>query len=337
MDLEKEYSPSQNTARNPKTVCANFYQILDEAAHKLEIKKIEQVDLDDNSTHIFNSVQHEFDSNNNKISVNRDGNILEILEVKQNSMINNNDNRSKNVIHIFIPGGYWQAMSRYKYRSLATNLASQNDQHIFCLLGYSHANSNPTANIDEMISVVGKGLTHVIQKYRFYKNYNFEISGHSAGAHLLFMAISRLKNSFETSILERITKVNLFSGIYDCRPIVSTSINQPLKWTNDDDNQAWSISPMEDNNFNNFLKKCNISNPKMNINIYVGSYESKEFIRQSRELYQRIKNQKNAKIEDQRGNELVNFFIVENVDHFDLIEKIALDYDYVSRDLQFFR
>merc|ERR1711879_209532 len=156
----------------------------------------------------------------------RDGNILEILRLKGYSL-DKSRNQNGNTVHLFIPGGYWQAMSRYKYRSLATHLSSQNEENMFLLIGYSHAKTN--SNIFQMIETVTKGIGLAIEKLPNYCT--LQISGHSAGAHLLFMALTEIPD------VSRISKVNLFSGIYDCRPLVSTTINDPINW---DQSTAWS-------------------------------------------------------------------------------------------------
>ena len=358
-----DYTPSKFTHRDPKTVVDNFYQIFNQANKDLPIEKITLLDLDDTGRkQVYNQPQASSD---------RDGNILEIIQLKDKEK-EIKGQRSKNIIHLYIPGGYWQAMDRYKYRSFATHLAYQNDQNIFCLLGYEVFPK--VTSMDGIVYKISQGLERLAEyleevypEDETKNNFELEISGHCAGAQLIILALNELfssskedenddllpfgfinPSSIYIKILKKsITKLHLFSGIYDLRPLVFTEFNGVIEWN---DEEAWNFSPMKvEKNFNNLIECLKKSSANLKrISFFVGFYESQAFKNQSEQMCEEINkiyfsvknkniinNNKNKKLVETSSKEksLAHFKIIGQVDHFSLLENM-LDDDYLRSILR---
>lgn len=128
---------------------------------------------------------------------------------------------------VFVHGGYWQALSAAGSLFLATRATAEG--WAFASLEYPLA---PDAPIGTMVEAVRAGLTAVVDVARPGR---VVLVGHSAGAHLAAMA----------ALVEEppvpVHRLVLLSGVYDLRPLVHTSVNEPLGL---DDGQAASSSPM---------------------------------------------------------------------------------------------
>ena len=204
-------------------------------------------------------------------------------------------------LHIFVHGGYWQDLSQKDGDFFA--LPFIKNKIAFVSLNYSLA---PQANINHMIYQIRKAIGWCMKNAKTMGiNANkISLSGHSAGAHLIAMAL------IEGHITEFIDlpvpiHASLISGIYDLEPIVHTSINAPLNLTIE---KAKEISPQ-------FITKREWNIPT---NVIVAQFDTPEFIRQSLEYYQKlIENQQNT-----------DFSIINGVNHFDIIIKFA-ENDYI--------
>ncbi len=97
------------------------------------------------------------------------------------------------------------------------------------------------------------------------------VSGHSAGGHLAACMLATDWRAFDASLPEGlVTAAYAISGLFDLRPLVSTSINNAL---NLDDASARAVSPL-------FWK----SPVRGTLDGVVGSHESAEYLRQSRTI-----------------------------------------------------
>ena len=127
---------------------------------------------------------------------------------------------------VFVHGGYWQALSATDSLYLAPALAQ---------LGWSYAALEytlaPEAGIEQMVAECAAGLAALasLQAVRVV------LTGHSAGAHLAAM-VAQVHSSPLT-----VDRLVLVSGVYDLRPLVHTTVNEPLGL---DDAAAAALSPM---------------------------------------------------------------------------------------------
>lgn len=131
-------------------------------------------------------------------------------------------------LHIFIHGGYWQALSKRESTFPAQGFL---DQGIgYAALDYTLA---PDASIDEISAECLAAVTLLFEQAEALgiNPARIAISGSSAGAHLAAMTCLSLapKDKPRAAIL--------LSGVYELEPLVGTYINEPLKMTCDDAQQ----------------------------------------------------------------------------------------------------
>jgi arylformamidase len=121
-------------------------------------------------------------------------------------------------VHVFIHGGYWQALSAWD--SLAPAPACVQAGTAFAAVNYSLA---PDATIATMIDQCTRAV-EVIQ--RRFPTVVLTLSGSSAGAHLAAHVACRRP--------ELVDRLLLASGVYDLTPLVDTYVNDALGLHHDD-------------------------------------------------------------------------------------------------------
>lgn len=128
---------------------------------------------------------------------------------------------------IYIHGGYWQQLSA------ADSLFNASDavRHHVSLVAIDYALA-PAATIDEMVRECINEICSVIDALQPTR---VVVAGCSAGAHLAAMSLR------DTTVNSSIDGVALLSGIFDVRPLVRTTINDPLRLT---EQSACEMSPM---------------------------------------------------------------------------------------------
>lgn len=125
---------------------------------------------------------------------------------------------------VWIHGGYWQDgnANDSMHHAQACHDAGFN----YTAVDYTLA---PEATIDQMVVE----CTASVQALAQLTPAPIIVAGHSAGAHLAAM-VAAARPSLVHSVL-------LFSGVYDLRPIVHTSVNDVLQL---DEVKAWDLSPV---------------------------------------------------------------------------------------------
>lgn len=92
---------------------------------------------------------------------------------------------------------------------------------VVAVIGYDLA---PTVTLEEMISEITESVNYLNSWALERASRGLYIAGHSAGAHLTFMALLRSE-----SILNSVKGAILLGGVYDLEPLVDTYVNEPLK------------------------------------------------------------------------------------------------------------
>jgi len=162
---------------------------------------------------------------------------------------------------VFIHGGYWQALSAADSMYLAPGAMEQGWS--FAAIEYTLA---PAAGLAIMVDECRAALAALAALGPFAE---VVLAGHSAGAHLA--AMSALVSPSPLPL----DRVVLLSGVYDLRPIVHTTVNEPLGL---DESAAAEMSPA--------LLPIAASSPVL---LTVGDNETEAFIAQQRVYAARVR------------------------------------------------
>ncbi len=168
-------------------------------------------------------------------------------------------------LHVFIHGGFWQALSQRDFAFLGP--AFQRRGVAFATTNYTIA---PAATIGEMAAQCARALGWLhgnAHRWRLDPN-RITISGHSAGAHLCAMLLSR-DWAREGVPRDTIKGAVLVSGVYDLEPIRLSYVGEPLRLS-EAQVAAWSPIRLEP------LADCPAT-------LIWGENDTEEFKRQSRD------------------------------------------------------
>lgn len=132
---------------------------------------------------------------------------------------------------VFIHGGYWQALSAAASTYLAPGARA---------LGWSYAaleySIAPAGTVATMVDECRDGLAAVVDRLAAAgRPRALVLAGHSAGAHLAAMV------AIAGDPPVPVDRVVLVSGVFDLRPLLRTTVNDPLHL---DDSSASTLSPM---------------------------------------------------------------------------------------------
>ncbi|WP_120496826.1 alpha/beta hydrolase [Kiloniella sp. EL199] len=171
-------------------------------------------------------------------------------------------------LHVFIHGGYWQAMDKSQSSFLAKAFLDAGVN--VAMLGYDLC---PTVTLRELVEEVRQAfvwLWHRANEYG-YNQHKIQISGHSAGGHLVGMLLATDWSKYDLpSDVDPIHSAIAISGLFDLTQLVPTSINNKLGL---DMGEAKALSPL-------FVEPENIC-PFL---LVVGDDESNGFHQQSDNL-----------------------------------------------------
>lgn len=164
-------------------------------------------------------------------------------------------------IVVFIHGGYWQALDGSFFSHLAAGLNAHGiDVAVPCY------DLCPAVSIAD---IIGEMRTALRELSKFGRP--LVVSGHSAGGHLAACMLATDWRVFDASLpVDLVTSAYAISGLFDLRPLVTTTINTALKL---DDTSAQAVSPL-------FWKPPSCGT----LDAVVGGDESAEYFRQSRTI-----------------------------------------------------
>ena len=198
---------------------------------------------------------------------------------------------------VYIHGGYWQRgdKSIYSFIAPAFNAAGVD----VAVVGY------PLCPLVSMTDIVERTRDALSWLYRNAKSLGIcaeriNLCGHSAGGHLTAMALTTDWPDHGDALPADLVKSGIpLSGLYLLEPLLHTTIADALHLTADEVQQ---LSPC--------FSKPTTDAPVLAI---VGGAESDEFFRQSEELI-------SAWL---RPDLKTDSFVEPDVDHFDLVERLA--------------
>jgi arylformamidase len=172
-------------------------------------------------------------------------------------------------IHVFLHGGYWQALSKDSFSFVAELINQQGECAI--IVNYDLC---PSVTVAEIIAQIQKAARWILSNGADFGGdvRHIQVTGHSAGAQLLakLMTTNWTEQGFSHLPFQRL---NALSGLYDLQPLVPTSINQALQLTPQSSEQ---VSPL----FDRFHHQSDL----VELNLLVGTLESDEYKKQSTQL-----------------------------------------------------
>jgi len=115
---------------------------------------------------------------------------------------------------VFVHGGYWQALSAFDSLYLAPAAVAQGWS--FAAVEYTLA---PSGTIEQMVGECRHALDLLAGRVATSE---VVLAGHSAGAHLAAMVALAAPSPLALS------RVALVSGVFDLRPLLHTTVNEPL-------------------------------------------------------------------------------------------------------------
>ncbi|WP_170552386.1 MULTISPECIES: alpha/beta hydrolase [Ruegeria] len=194
-------------------------------------------------------------------------------------------------LHVFIHGGYWQALSQNESAMMAPALVEA--EQSFATLNYTLA---PEARIGDMINECRDALLWLAANAPDlgFDPSRITLSGHSAGAQLAAMVMANSADALARAGL-RVREVILISGVYDLEPISLTSVNDPLQ-----------LTPVEIHDLSPIL---HLPAPGPRYHVTVAERDTPEFVRQSRDYAELLR----------KAGHAVSFDLKKGMQHFDII------------------
>jgi arylformamidase len=164
-------------------------------------------------------------------------------------------------IVVFIHGGYWQALDGSFFSHLAAGLNAHGVD--VAVPSYDLCPAVSIADITDEMRAAMRELSKLSRP--------LVVSGHSAGGHLAACMLATDWRAFDASLpSDLVAGAYAISGLFDLRPLVTTSINTALRL---DDASAQAASPL-------FWRPPS----RGTLDAVVGSDESAEYFRQSRSI-----------------------------------------------------
>lgn len=129
-------------------------------------------------------------------------------------------------LHVFLHGGYWQELSVAEASFAAPGVVRAGGA--FAALGYGLA---PEHDLDTIVAMARRGLRWLLDHADLlgFDSESVHLSGHSAGAHMVAMAVLTGPWPDGRPAADAIASATLLSGVYDLAPVRLTYVNEPLQ------------------------------------------------------------------------------------------------------------
>ncbi len=174
-------------------------------------------------------------------------------------------------LHIFIHGGYWQALDKNSFSFMAEAFNAKGENAV--ILNYDLC---PQVSVGDIVNQIKNAINWLFSNEApaSLKTQSIQITGHSAGGHLVaeLLSASDYPATVPPTPFRRVTSL---SGLFDLDPLIKTSINNAL---NLDPDQAKRFSP---------IYKQPTNTERVDLMLVVGSLESEHYHQQSKSLEQK--------------------------------------------------
>ena len=199
-------------------------------------------------------------------------------------------------LHIFIHGGYWQALDKSDHGHLLA--AMRGAGHAIAVINYDLL-PKPGLTLDDLAAQCRRAVEALWQAAPLYgyDRARITVSGHSAGGHLGAELAATDWPARDTDMPADLVKgAILVSGLYDLEPLRFTGVNKAVGM---DEGMAIRRSPIH-------MKPAH----PLPVLVAVGGAESAEFHRQSRDF---------AAVWAHRGAR-TTFLALDDLNHFTVLE-----------------
>lgn len=232
-------------------------------------------------------------------------------------------------IFVYFHGGYWQAQSGELSSYAAGPLYTNNIVSV--IVDYNLA---PKVTVAQIVEESIDAMAWIVQYAVRNKSKSISICGHSCGAQLCAMILaSPWFSQLPVEHKNLFKGVFLLAGVYDLRPLIQTTVNDPLSMSNDD---AERNSPL-------LLLNAIVDNVLMRtpctplyVDMFVGENDAPAFIEQTQIFGEELKRHLKCKAPEgsTAQNISVKSSILPETDHFNLVENLAnKSYELVERIL----
>lgn len=203
-------------------------------------------------------------------------------------------------IFVYIHGGCWIALNKNISAYCALGLIPSGYKVI--VVGYDLC---PSVTIEKIVEQIRKAAVCILNYAGKIGSKFVNFSGHSAGAHLTMFLTT---NDFlaETQFSKLIKSVYLFSGIFDLVELKDTERMNANNMLSLNDENVKDLSPI-------YFNYKVLSESNITVKVFVAENDSKTFIKQSKGLAEVLK----------KFNAKVSYDLIENCDHFDIVENLS--------------
>jgi arylformamidase len=174
------------------------------------------------------------------------------------------ESKQVDTLVVFVHGGYWQALDRSSFSHLARGLNALGVT--VALPGYDLC---PQVRVGEIVAQMREACRALASE-----SPRLVVAGHSAGGHLAACMLATDWRKLDSGLPgDFVRAAYAISGLFDLKPLVSTSINKALDMS---EAEAERLSPLQ------------WRPPRgLTLDAVVGGDESSEYLRQSRSIAER--------------------------------------------------
>jgi arylformamidase len=129
-------------------------------------------------------------------------------------------------LHVFIHGGYWRALDKDHFSFLARDFVGRGVA--FAALGYRLC---PSVRVDDIVEDVRQGCLMLRRQHKRLgiDPERVQISGHSAGGHLVAMLMATRWRDYGRRLPDQLFQSALsLSGLFELEPLLPLPLNEAL-------------------------------------------------------------------------------------------------------------
>ncbi|OUC43385.1 hypothetical protein D917_02543 [Trichinella nativa] len=188
----------------------------------------------------------------------------------------------------------------------------------FATLEYRMA---PMVTMREIVNDVIQGVLLLIELSNSkYDSAPIYVVGHSAGAHLISTALSKIKNE-QLSLIRGIV---LLSGVYNLQPLVNSYIGNAVRLTEE---MALEYSPIFETQI---LPQMNDNSiPNLKVLLIVGENESEAFKDQTNSMYNHLRE-----VSTRNGAVIISKHVAPAEDHLSLVQSLSNSQSWLRKLLK---